>query len=265
MKQKLNLKNIKNKKSLLAMLIILSLGIVGGTLAIFRLSHSVPNDLTIANMDVVLEEHFDTESSTFSADAMTIEKDVDVRNCGTADTLVRVSYAEFFYDPQYLADQYIDAYTTVVNYNDFGEVVQKNWTQEFESDWIYHDGWYYYTKVFAGNEEKITCSESSVVAAEASESEKYTLSSEVEYFDTLIENPTVAPEYTEGVSANTLHILDSVTLRNYSSSPHPYIGLEYRLDFSMESVQATTDAVKDLWGFEVDITDEGEVVWPFSE
>lgn len=260
--KKFNLRNIKNRKGLIILLMVLSIGIVGGTYALFKLSHSVDNNLSISNPSVVLEEKFPI--TVFSSDARTLDKEVYVRNYGTADMLVRVSYSEFFYNPNFSTRQYTDAYTSVVAYDGLGEVVQKNWTQEFLDDWIYHEGWYYYTKVFEGNEEYVDTTTGSVTSTPEEQTNKYTATATAEYAynNALQEIPATNPVYNDGVTVNSLKILESVTVKG-DYTPHPYYGLEYRLDFNMESAQATPEAIKDLWGFDVTISESGEVTWSF--
>lgn len=57
--------------------------------------------------------------------------------------------------------------------------------------------------------------------------------------------------------ANTsVQILESITAR-----PEIYDEDNYNLDFNLEAVQATPDAVKELWGIDVTIEEDGFILW----
>lgn len=57
--------------------------------------------------------------------------------------------------------------------------------------------------------------------------------------------------------ANTsVQILESITAR-----PEIYDEDNYNLDFNLEAVQATPDAVKELWGLDVTIEEDGFILW----
>ncbi len=255
--KKFNIKNIKNKKAIVFLLLILVVGIVGGTFALFKLSHGAENKFTISSPDVVLEETEDV--LIFSNDNKTLERNVFVRNYGTADMLVRVSYNEMFYNPEYSTRSYTDAYSSVVSYNSLGEVVQKNWTQDFKDNWELHNGWYYYKKVFEGNEENVVRGNApSINPDEENVSGVVFATTGREW----ILNPQTGAYYDATKSVNSLHVLESVTIKG-DYNPHPYMGLDYRLDFHMESIQATEAAVQESWGVNVEISESGDVSWQF--
>lgn len=57
--------------------------------------------------------------------------------------------------------------------------------------------------------------------------------------------------------ANTsVQILESITARQ-----EVYNEDNYNLDFNLEAVQATPDAVKELWGIDVTIEEDGFILW----
>lgn len=57
----------------------------------------------------------------------------------------------------------------------------------------------------------------------------------------------------------TVQILDSISYENYGPCG------TYNLDYNIEAVQATSDAVKELWNQDVVINDDGTVYWGFRK
>ena len=58
-----------------------------------------------------------------------------------------------------------------------------------------------------------------------------------------------------------VQILESIDC----STDYTYIEDNYNLDFNLEAVQATSEAVNELWGLNVTISDDGYVDWRFIE
>lgn len=181
------------KKPLLYLGILLVIGAIGVSYAIYQNMVEKENVFETSPYTVHLEENF--EPSTWPEETV---KEVSIVNEGTTGVVVRVSYSEVWtYEG------------TILNNLVNGEnVVIKNFTESFLTDWIYQDGWYYYTKVLEGN--------SSIQILES------------------IELNTEEEEYQKGV---------------------------YELTFYLESVQASEEAVLELWGITVHI-EEGEITYP---
>lgn len=104
--------------------------------AYFQTKKTVYNEFKVAKVNVGIEENFD--NTTWPN---TTKKEVMIINYDEMPVIVRVMYTEIW---KYDNNQ-------VSNKLDGTNVVNKEWTEEFENNWIYHDGWYYYKKLLNGN------------------------------------------------------------------------------------------------------------------
>ena len=147
---------IQNKKSLIAVILILSLSVIGVTYAYLMDNDNKMNVFTISNPDVKIIENFPV--SSFSDDDKTLAKEVSIVNEGTSDMVVRISYNEFFYDPDhvnistaevYSIPDYSYAYSI---FNNRIDVVTKNWVIDWMTLCVEKDGWYYYKKILKPGE-----------------------------------------------------------------------------------------------------------------
>lgn len=143
------MKKIKLKrKPLFFILLLLVVGIVGTTFAYFHSQAEISNKFQAMTYNVTLKEEFYDKWGT---------KKVTISNEEKTNTpvVLRINYNESW-------RKKIDDTTTVLLDNNVnGEnVVTKNWTTTFTSDFIKgDDGWYYYKKVLSA-EESITILES---------------------------------------------------------------------------------------------------------
>lgn len=145
---------IKNKISLIAIILIMSLSIIGVTYAYLMDNDNKMNVFTISNPDVKIVENF--PQWIFTSENKTLTKEVSLVNEGTADMVVRISYNEFFYDTSHVSistaevysiPDYSYAYSINTNYDNIGDIVRKNWVTDFSTLWVEKDGWYYYKKI----------------------------------------------------------------------------------------------------------------------
>lgn len=204
---------MKNKKPIIFLVLLLLIGIVGGTYAYYSYSKSFDNKFEVGNFNVVIEEEY---TETTITDNSNISKIVSISNKENTDAVIRISFNEYLEEPL-SADVGGDANET--NYaiannlycNDIAEnfISTKTWTEEFENNFTYKDGWYYYNKLLPANE--------------------------------------------------SITIMESITINQNC------IGLytKYNLDFNLEAVQATEDAVKEIWGEEITISESSDVNWNF--
>ena len=187
-----------NKKPLFFLLLLLSISIIGGTIAYFSNKERFNNEFKTAGYNVAIEEEFYGEFGT---------KKVNIVNKDDADVILRVSYNELWSKGDLILSSEING----------TEVVTKSWTQNWLSDFTDGgDGWYYYKKILE--------------------------------------------------SKSSIQILNSIafndTLAKTSSDYEYYKNYDYDLTFNYEAVQATSDAVQELWGHNATI-DGNNVTWSF--
>lgn len=190
--------NLKSKKSLVFILLLLLLVGIGTTFAYYYGEVIIPNQFQAMTYNVTVEEEFYDDWGT---------KKVSFVNKEATNTpvVLRVNYNEVW--TRTLTDGTKIILNNLVN----GEnPAVKNWTDTFTNDFVLkEDGWYYYTKTLD--------------------------------------------------SQQSVQILESVT-KNTSLDLSDYDKAEYELSFNFEAIQATSNAVKEIWGY--DITIEGSnVTW----
>lgn len=217
---------MKNKKSIIFLVLLILMGIVGTTYAYFTQSAVFDNEFSIKNFDVVIEEDFEDDSflgctsiSGVSVHYCTykVNKDVFVINKEEVPAVVRISYNEEFVYGGYSNNDYRDLFDMVCDESgecsseEYEYSFTKVWTQDFFDNWYFYEEWYYYKKVLLAKE--------------------------------------------------SIQVLDGVN----SNFPHEGINGYYNLDFNIEAVQASSDAVKELWNQDVTINDDGTVYWGFED
>lgn len=123
---------LKSKKSLLFLALLVGIGSIGVTMAVFNSTGLLENVFSSQDHSVVIEEEFNNEFGT---------KKVTFTNTTDDDVIIRINYNEYWKsDTGYLS-----------NYIGTQEVVTKKWVDTFATDWTYKDGWFYYNKVLKGN------------------------------------------------------------------------------------------------------------------
>lgn len=113
---------------------------VGVTLANYYTQHKLENNFVTADYNITLSEYFPI---TIWDDNNILEKKITISNDGSAAVLLRVAYNEMW----------IDSNGNILNNLYEGkEIVNKNWSNEFISNFQYYDGWYYYKKTLLPEE-----------------------------------------------------------------------------------------------------------------
>ena len=189
-----------NKKVIIALLSLLTIGIVGVTAAVVYFKSELENKFNTSAYNIAIEEEFYDDWGT---------KKVSIVNHDATPVVIRVAYIETWSDNN-------DAVSLQLSNKINGiDVVTKAWTDSWKNDFILNeDGWYYYKKVLTENE---------------------------------------AVQILESINLNK-EVADT-SLENYNL-------YDYELDFRYEAIQATTDAVKEIWGLDVTING-GEITWNF--
>lgn len=194
-----------NKKPLIFLLILLVVGVIGGTFAYYYSEVVIPNQFRAMTYNITIEEEFNNTWGT---------KKVSFVNKEDTNTpvVLRINYNEMW-------RKEIDIYTKVSLDNNVNgvNVVSKNWTTDFTNNFIDGgDGWFYYKKILNAKE--------------------------------------------------SVQVLESIELNEdlISTSPYydDYKSFDYELDFNFEAIQASSDAIFDIWGIETTISG-GNVTWDF--
>lgn len=189
-----------NKKVIIALLSLLTIGIVGVTAAVVYFKSELENKFNTSAYNIAIEEEFYDDWGT---------KKVSIVNHDATPVVIRVAYIETW------SDNNDDVSLQLSNKINGIDVVTKAWTDSWKNDFILNeDGWYYYKKVLTESE---------------------------------------AVQILESINLNK-EVADT-SLENYNL-------YDYELDFRYEAIQATTDAVKEIWGFAVTING-GEITWNF--
>ena len=189
-----------NKKVIIALLSLLTIGIVGVTAAVVYFKSELENKFNTSAYNIAIEEEFYDDWGT---------KKVSIVNHDSTPVVIRVAYIETW------SDNNDDVSLQLSNKINGIDVVTKAWTDSWKNDFILNeDGWYYYKKVLTENE---------------------------------------AVQILESINLNK-EVADT-SLENYNL-------YDYELDFRYEAIQATTDAIKEIWGFDVTING-GEITWNF--
>ena len=189
-----------NKKVIIALLSLLTIGIVGVTAAVVYFKSELENKFNTSAYNIAIEEEFYDDWGT---------KKVSIVNHDSTPVVIRVAYIETW------SDNNDDVSLQLSNKINGIDVVTKAWTDSWKNDFILNeDGWYYYKKVLTESE---------------------------------------AVQILESINLNK-EVADT-SLENYNL-------YDYELDFRYEAIQATTDAIKEIWGFDVTING-GEITWNF--
>lgn len=127
--------NIKNKKPLFFLLLILFVTVISSTYAYYYQEFIIPNKFKTMTYNVVLNTDFNGSWGTYKA---------TVSNNESTNTAVvlRVHYVESW------TKEVNGAYLVLSNQKNGEDVVTKNWTSDFTTDFVKQsDGWYYYKKL----------------------------------------------------------------------------------------------------------------------
>ena len=133
---------MKNKKSIIALLIVLCVGLVGLTIAYFSNTDTINNIFTTKEYASVYTEEFVSPDNWLPGD--TTEKTVEVENTGDVDQAVRISLTEEW------KSKNGDTLSGLIDSNgvltDEEENSDKAAIINFSdnNDWTYDNGYYYY-------------------------------------------------------------------------------------------------------------------------
>ncbi len=193
------MKKVKNKKSLIALLLVGLLGIVGGTIAYFTNTVPFENIFKTPKYETKATETFTSPENWLPG--TTTDKDLIVTNSGDVEVGVRISYSENWKDKD---NENLSL--TLPNSENRAAII--NFTNT--NDWKLQDGYYYYKDTLAKNE-----STNSFISGVT--------------FNSLVGSSL------ESVCTTTVE--DGVTTKTCSSSSD-YEGASYTLTINVETIQA---------------------------
>lgn len=136
------LKKLKKKAILPAAAFLVAAAAIGTTFAWQTWDLSITNNLKAHDTKVTIdEEGFDPNTGV---------KPVTIENDGDSSVFLRVAYSQYWLSHENLEGREgnnvepVWQGTTILPNNKYAE---KTWTSSWQTDWVYDDGWYYYTKV----------------------------------------------------------------------------------------------------------------------
>lgn len=268
---------MRNKKTI-AIAGITAIMVIGGTWAYFSQSSTINNPFSTGKYGNIVVEDFKPEDGEDWQPGATVNKDIEVQNTGDYDLLVRVKFDENWYDKDTTNPRktlegmnvgtYQESATDGEVTND-ASVVSK--TLANEDKWVYKEGyWYYKTNLTKGTStDKFL---DSVTLLEDADMGKYEVKT---YYTTADTAPDASvPEnfgtdateagskwisYTGNVPSEAKH---SIAITEQEAGKAGYSNADYVLTITVETVQATEDAVKGVFGLTSAPTD---CTWEYKD
>ena len=142
--------NMNNKKTIIILILVLTIGIVGLTIAYFSNSTSVDNLFSTNPYGTTIEESFISPDNWLPG--TTTDKTITVTNTGSVDEVVRISYTEEWKAKDgTILSGLIDSNGYLTNDTENSErAAIINFSDN--NDWNYSNGYYYYNYRLAPNE-----------------------------------------------------------------------------------------------------------------
>ena len=219
---------MNSKRTIMILILVLTIGIVGLTIAYFANSSSVDNVFTTQPYGTTVTENFTSPSNWLPGD--TTNKTVVATNSGNVDEAVRISLSESWVTANHGT---LNGWITI-NGNKSSHLPENEPSTDervaiinFDntSDWTYSNGYYYYNYKLSPNE-----STSSLIKS-------VTFNSKTKLDDTCVETPTATGR--------------TITCE---SSGDDYDNATYTLTFNIETVQY--NKYMSAWGTDVAIAEE---------
>lgn len=205
---------MKNKKSLIALVALLIVGVVGSTFAYFTTTQKFTNEFATEQFKTVVTESF--ESPDDWTPGTTTNKVVTAKNEGDVEVAVRVKLEQ-----KWVAANKTDLglKATAADGKEF-DVAVINFTNA--EKWELKDGYYYYKEVLGNGE------------------------STLPLFESVTYNANLTDELA-GIVCDTVTDDAAHTVTQTCTSGNGYAGATYTLDVTVETIQA--DASDDVWGY----------------
>lgn len=241
---KSNVSNKRKKALPIALIALVIIAIIGGTLAFYTATLQVKNKFETKGYGAELVEKF-TPEKEWEPGAV-VNKEVGVKNTGDYNLLARISW----YETWTKANNDTETITLLEEKKgDKVSEVLKNLNAANASKWIYHEGYFYYNGVIGANEtqaflDSVKLSESIDMVGQTEIAYYYTTSETEPAGDQVSENPDDAA--TKWVKVNNEDLIpDIATYKKSVSQPSEdsYANAKYELVIITELLQATKDAV----------------------
>ena len=146
----------KSNKSIIALLIVLTIGLVGLTVAYFANSTDVANEFKTNPYGTTVEETFNAPSNWLPGDIT--KKEISATNTGEVDEAVRISFTEGWtpYNTSSTLNGWIHQDGSKSSHTTESELANDERVAvidfDNDSDWDYEDGYYYYKYKIAPGE-----------------------------------------------------------------------------------------------------------------
>ena len=146
----------KSNKSIIALLIVLTIGLVGLTVAYFANSTDVANEFKTNPYGTTVEENFNSPSNWLPGDIT--KKEITATNTGEVDEAVRISLTESWtpYNTSATLNGWIHQDGSKSSHTTASELATDERVAvidfDNDSDWDYEDGYYYYKYKIAPGE-----------------------------------------------------------------------------------------------------------------
>ena len=222
----------KNRKPLVALLLVAVLGVVGVTIAYFASTDTFANVFSTKAYNVSVQETFDSPENWVPGDTTT--KTINVTNNGDVDVAVRVSYTEAWKDASnanlpltftYTDNQNVEHTENAAVIN-FASNYTTNWTKSTENGTDY----YYYKTALTKNQSTSNLIESVT-------------------FNPEVEGTVISQSANDNCTTSTN--TEGKTVKTCNTTIGGYAGGQYTLTITAETIQY--DQYKTAWGTNVTI------------
>ena len=205
---------MKNKKSLIALVALLVVGVVGSTFAYFTTTKTFNNIFKT-------EEYKTTVSETFKSPAnwtpgQTADKVVNVKNEGDVEIAVRVKLVQTWKNGEN------ELSLTQTTDNETWNVAEINFANSANWEFNAEDGYYYYKTVLASGQEALPL------------------------FDSVTYNAKMTNEL---AGIECVEVVNGDTITETCTSGSGYAGATYTLDVTVETIQADAATEANGWKY----------------
>ncbi len=237
---------------------VVVLAVIGGAFAYFNQTLTVENPFDTGKFDSVLVEDFNPSDGENWQPGSTVNKDIEVKNTGDNDLLVRVRFDEKWAKKngggEVKKNEGMDTTTGQESDSDGlitndKSVVSKKLLGE--ENWVFHDGYWYYKNNLKKGEttdkflDSVTLLENTDMGVYEVKN-YYTTKGVAPGQDEIGDDPaTQWTAYTGKVPAGAKHSMSKTVLNADKSG---YADLDYTLTITAQTVQATEAAVKNAFG-----------------
>lgn len=245
-------KVMRNKKQM-GIVGLAAIMVIGGTFAYFNQEMKVENPFDTGKYNSVLVEDFKPDDGENWSPGAEVNKDVQVKNTGDYDVLVRVKFDEKWVNKE--NNQWVVTNTgrdgstgqedeSDGNIKNDTSVVQLNLSNS--DKWVYADGYWYYKEILSSGENTGKFLDS-VTLLKNTDMGYYTKKN---YYSSEETRPDEADltqwtEYVDKLPDNAKH---NMSVTELDSAKPGYSNADYTLSITAQTVQVTKEAVQSAFG-----------------